>query len=688
MARAAPAAAAGLPRGLAPLIAIDLRQASIAEGLRAALATASVVALNNWLQWPPLREAALAALFTCLCDPGGPIRRRLPAILSFAVLGTLVTVAYGVLREAPLIVVVPIACAGVFASAFARISGQAAQQVGNLLTVVQVLALTRTIGDVATAAELGGGFLGGSLWAAIVTLLIWRVYPFLPARRAVADAYRALAALAQDLRRILRREDAGEHVWDAHARGQRRRVREAIERARAAVLATLRTRGPVSNRAAQTIVRLETADQIFVALVGLSDVLASGADAAARGAAEALLRRLGPLLTLIARGIETDAIERLPRLSETVDAIARSGAASPLLRGAAEVLAERLRLAVGMAAPEGWQPGTAPDEPVSEVFRRVVARIRANLDWQSEILRHALRAAAAAAPAFAITLHWPTSYGHWMTIMLVMTLQPYVAITFARALERIGGTLAGGLIAAGLATFCTTPLAMSAALFPLAVLAFALRPASFGLFMTAMTPLVVLLSELGTPGRSEFEIAAMRGLYALVGSGLAVLAVMLLWPAWEPGRVRRELAAAIAAHGAYVRAEIAALLGEAAPGAVDRARRAAGIASNNLEACLHRALLEPRPTDPRLEPALTVDAALRRIGGRVSALQLDRTPRADPAAWRAWADWIEQATRALAAGLADLPLRPALPEGDAQADSLARIARQMELAASALRRLA
>ena len=27
--------------------------------------------------------------------------------------------------------------------------------------------------------------------------------------------------------------------------------------------------------------------------------------------------------------------------------------------------------------------------------------------------------------------------------MLVMTLQPYVALTFARALERIGGTLRG-----------------------------------------------------------------------------------------------------------------------------------------------------------------------------------------------------------------------------------------------------
>ena len=79
-----------------------------------------------------------------------------------------------------------------------------------------------------------------------------------------------------------------------------------IERARAAVLATLRARGPVSARAAQTIVRLEAADQIFLALIGLSEVLAATGDAAVRAAAEGLLRRLEPLLTLIGRGIETD----------------------------------------------------------------------------------------------------------------------------------------------------------------------------------------------------------------------------------------------------------------------------------------------------------------------------------------------------------------------------------------------
>ena len=120
---------------------------------------------------------------------------------------------------------------------------------------------------------------------------------------------------------------------------------------------------------------------------------------------------------------------------------------------------------------------------------------------------------------------------------------------------------------------------------------------------------------------------------------------------------------------------------------VQVARGAAGIASNNLEACLHRALLEQRGGgDPRLAAALTVDAALRRMAGRVSALQLAPPPRRDAEAWRVWAHWVEAAARDLAEGRFTLPPRPPLPRDDAQGESLTRIARQMEVSAGALAR--
>ena len=81
----------------------------------------------------------------------------------------------------------------------------------------------------------------------VLTLVIWRVHPFLPARRAVAEVYRLLAALAADMRACCPPATAMPPLG-GHAREHRRAVREAIETARAVVFDTVRTRGATSVR--------------------------------------------------------------------------------------------------------------------------------------------------------------------------------------------------------------------------------------------------------------------------------------------------------------------------------------------------------------------------------------------------------------------------------------------------------
>jgi len=104
--------------------------------------------------------------------------------------------------------------------------------------------------------------------------------------------------------------------------------------------------------------------------------------------------------------------------------------------------------------------------------------------------------------------------------------------------ERIGGTVLGGIAAALIALVCTTPLAIAAAMFPLAILAFAVRAVSFGAFMACLTPLVVLLTEFSRPGDGELTIAIARAAYTAAGGVLAVAGCILLWPSWEPDRLR------------------------------------------------------------------------------------------------------------------------------------------------------
>jgi uncharacterized membrane protein YccC len=247
------------------------------------------------------------------------------------------------------------------------------------------------------------------------------------------------------------------------------------------------------------------------------------------------------------------------------------------------------------------------------------------------------------------------------------------------------GTILGGLAAAAVGLLCTTPLSIGIAMFPLAVIALSIRAVNFGLFMMALTPLVVLLVETSQPDTAEWRIALARAALTAIGGVLAVGASFVLWPSREPERLVAGTREAIAAHGRYAEAELRALLDEIPPAAVEPARREAGVASNALEASINRTLVERGGKRDLLEGVLVIDAALRRYAGRLSAMQLDPGLREamPPGALREWRDWIGGAMRSLAEGQIDLPPRPKI--GDA--DALRRLARQIELIAGAMGRL-
>jgi uncharacterized membrane protein YccC len=669
-------------------IVVNASALSLSEAARAGLSVAVIIALSQYFSFAPLREAALAALLTCICDPGGPVRRRIPVLLSFALIGAAVIAIFGLLREFGPAVALPLGVFGLFCSSFARIYGQAPQQLGALLSTVQILSLDRGNPSLEEAAILAAAFIAGALWSILLTMVIWRIYPFLPARRAGAEAYRQLSELVRDLHTLVQMPAISDADWEAHARIYRRASRDAIDAAQTAVMDTLRSRGAASNRAAQAIIRLETADQIFGNLIALSDLL-EHAPRGERQIAERVLRRMRAVLLTLGRSMITDDPAAPHRINRAIDAMVADLDSLPsnaALRSVIGRITERLRIAHTLAVPANFAPGVDAAGRAIPFWQQLSRPLRANLNWKSPALRHAVRAAVTAAPALAFTMFWFTPYDHWLTITIVATMQPYFSLTYTRAIERILGTAAGGLIAAGVGLVCTTPISVAAAMFPLAMLAFAVRAVSFGLFTMALTPLVVLLVETGSPDTGEWTIAIARAALTTIGGLIAVGANFLLWPSREPDLVAAEAKNAIAAHGAYAEADFSQLLGEISSTALDQARRAAGVTTNSLEALITRALLEPgnRKRDA-LEAAMVVDAALRRCAGRLATLQHDPGLASDTPAetLRVWRDWVGTCMRRLASGDTDLPPRP----GGTEHEALVRIARQIELMAGAVRRL-
>lgn len=677
--------ATGIPADLKRLpITLNRQGISVMEGVRAALSVAVIIALDQVVDWGPLREAALAALLTCICDPGGPMRRRVPVLLWFGALGALATAVLGLVRGLGMPVALPVGVVALACGSLARIYGSGPQTLGALLNVVIVLALDRPLPGPGVAATLAAAFVGGSLWATLLTLVLWPLYPFLPARRAVAACYRALAVLTADLRGILLSRAGETDAWERHARAQRRAVRDAIEAARTQVLDTLRSRGAAAARATQSLIRLETADQIFGTLIALTSVL-EHAKQEERRAADPLLRRLRPVLLVLGEVILTDDPKVHRRVARSIDAMAADAASLPAddpMRALATRIVERLRIAQTLATPAAFMPGADLAGHRLPLRERLVQPLQANLTWRSPMLRHAVRAAVASAPALAFTMIWFTPYDHWLTITVVATMQPFFALTYARAIERVIGTALGGVVAALVGVLCTSKLAIAAAMFPLAIVAFTVRSVSLGMFMLTITPLVVLLVETGEPDTKEWLIAGARALLTTIGGLWAVAANFLLWPDAERARVSADARGAVAAHARFAEAAFAFLLGEADADAVDRARREAGITNNAFEATINRALLEPGTSEVGLEAALVIDAALRRFAGRLSAMQFEA--RAVPnEALRAWGTWITQGLDAVAAGRSVLAPRPDQPDSDA----ILRLARQVELMAGVVERL-
>ena len=670
---------ARMPMGL------DLRAISVAEGVRAALACAVIVLANEWLHWPPLIYMALAANLTCFCDVGGAIRPRIVALLTFSCLGALCWSTFGIIGNFGLLAVVPTACIVIFCNSFARVWGPSALALGNVLTIVVVFALDRPLAA-DQAMVIAAMFLAGGLWATFLTMAVWRLHPYKPARVAVSEVWRLLAELTKDLRSILRRDARHAADWDAQARAHRRAIRDSIEAARTVVTDLVRMRGSLSQRGSQALGRLETADQLFGALVALSDVLEHGTPAQ-RKIGEGLLCFLQPTLATVARSILTDDDKGLKRLDRgSATAIGRT-ADDPAIYQIAETIADRLKIAARLSTP-GAQVATGARsiEPPPSWRDMIAAPVLANLSWNSELLRHALRASVMAAPALAVTLNWEGTFSHWLTITVVLTMQPFYATTWQRALERIGGTVLGGLVGAGLAQIARTPLALAGLLFPLSVIGFSVRQVSYGAYVACLTPQLVVLVELLEPGHSSWEIAGMRALFTMLGGAMAVAGCLVLWPSWEPDRLRQALGKSLTAYGFYIDAAFAVFFGEAKPDEIEKARRRAGVANNNLEASLSRALQEPgRGQRARLEPALLAAATLRRLAGSLSALRYDRESMeaADASNLRAWRTWIASAFATLAKGAALPSLRPE----QTSIEPLSRIGRMIDLLDGALRRV-
>jgi len=645
-------------------LALDAARPQWGAGLRAATAMMVPLTVGWTARRPELIWAGLGGWLAMLADPGGPYPARARVMGSFALAGSIATFAGSLAGQSPWVAVPALFVAALLCS-LVRVRGDTAAVSG-------VLVLTMFCITEGTPAHAGEGlvrvelFAAGALFALLLSIAVWPFRPYHPVREAVAACWTAIGDLSAALARIA----SSPHdpaAWEALV-PLRRKAREELEEARAALGLARKGRQGETKRGLQLLVLYEIAELLLGDMAAVLEALRSRTEhgeplpeSAARAVDELSRAQYAIALAAIDQGPAPDSLA-LPE-------VAASGELAALL---ARVVAETRQAIESVRALQ--HGGEGPPPPGARAPPDEWPSLRDALARGSLELQHALRVAivATAAALLAAALHLERSY--WATITVILVLQPHAVATVRRALQRVAGTVIGGTAAALIARM-HQPLLLGPLLFLFAFAGVAVRRINYAVFAALVTPVFVILAEMNAGG---LHLTEARILDTLLGGALALAGALILWPARDLERMPALIAEVLRANRSYLQS---VLRGDG-PAAVVAARRRVGLATANAEAALQR-LIGEAPPAARVEPLMALVAYARRLSASITAL--GAAPR-DPAVGAR----LDQALAALAdaaeGGTPPPPLPPldeATMPGPAQ-----RLARQLRVVHSALARLA
>ncbi|MBF5042924.1 FUSC family protein [Aggregicoccus sp. 17bor-14] len=614
---------------------------AVKAGVRAAVATLLPMALVG-----PAHAAA--GLWMCVggfnasfADRGGAYQARARGMSAVA-LACAVSVGVGALAGQEAWVAIPATLLWVTACSYLGVYGATAAFVGNIAASAFVISLALPVTTPREALVRAGALLVGALWAMLLSLLLWPIRSYRPARLAVARTLRAVADYGAAVG--AQAPGASAEGWAALIPAHHPALRATLEETRQ-TLADIRRGRQERGRGEALLVLLQSADLSFAGLIALADLLESLSAAPALTAwREQVARALAELAQAqreLARVAETEGHPAPPAALSPLPEALRAGLPSSLaevdraraqhvlrllgqLRGYAETAREA---ALGLSSGHLPSPPEAPPGPASEAQRRpLLEPLRENLTGSSMVLRHALRVGVTTAAAVALTRALHQSHGYWVTITVLTIMLPNTGPTFLKGLQRVVGTVVGGVLAALVAAWLHDPRGLMVLSFFTVAASVALIAVNYGLYTIFLTVTFVLLAEVGS---GDWSLAGVRIVNTLIGGTLALAGTWLLWERSEHELFPEQLAGALRADATYLHEALAAWRGEPRPAALGEARRALGLAAINAEVSFQRLLSEPRSRRERIEPWMTLMMYTRRLATSITAIAASPPERAD-----------------------------------------------------------
>jgi uncharacterized membrane protein YccC len=596
------------------------------EMARAALAICVPLSVSFAAGRPTLGVLpATGGLLGTMADTGGPYLSRVKRVSSAAVFGGAAGLTIGAVTHGHgwLAVVALVVVAGVSGLLSAR--GDIGSVTGLQLLVYTSLG-AGPVGALRPVWHTAAGFLIGVVWALILILPGWLRAPYGREQRDVAAVYDALAGL-------LRSVGGGEFTA----------ARQALTTA------------------------LNTAyDELLTA----------------RSTATGLNRQRARLLA---------ALNASNLMAEATVAVGMAGTRPPPL--VIDVVS-RLADAIRTQSPPPMIPPAWDESPAMLTLRDSMADVARALSRQWYHAWPATgRAPAAGRVSWIFTLRLmacmgaagvvsevlPLQRSYWVPLTVAIVLKPDYGSVFARALQRGIGTVVGAVAGAVLlvlvhGTWLLIPFGVLAALLPFG------RSRNYGLLATFLTPLVVVLIDLLSPG--GWRLAEDRLIDTLIGCAIVLLIGFAPWPMSWYSHLPPLYARAALDVCRYMQEALGGSgdsgvsgpdrgggsgsgVGEGAPPVRSRMRRSTYRALADLRAEFQRTMSEPPAISRRATAWWPAVIALEQVMDAITAtaLAVSRGAQVPPSGVRQLCDALRAVSEAAATGSA-LAEAPELPDDE------------------------
>jgi len=623
-------------RGVRAAAQLALVRPAYAAGIRAGIATISPLILDQLAHTGGGAWMSLAGLNGAISDRGGPYRHRAATMTALAIASAVSAVLGTALAGHLVASVVATLLLGILCGVL-RAWPDVGPGFGVTVLVTYAIALAVPSPSTSAALMRGVYILIGGTWAMLLAIVLWPLRPYRPVRLRIAACYQLLADYLAEVAEERAARPAHQR-WDINP--YRLAMRTALESARAALGAHRRGRGSETGRGERLVILHEIADQLFGHVVALLDIVEAMPQTpdgfAARALVAGILARVSETCQGIATSIESESDRpSVPvewsgvDVRESLDSVAAGSDESiaPLLSRIAELL-DRMRdygrLASGMTSTINSGARVAvsadaidvQDPPPQPIF----FSLRAILRPGSIVLQHALRIGIVTATAVLLTALLKLNHGYWTTLTVVVILQPFTGATTTKALQRVAGTVLGGIVAAGLSALFHSSVAVLALVFAFTVACVTMLPLNYGMYAILGTPAFILLAEASA---GDWHLAGLRIINTLLGGALALIGARFLWPGRELSRLPEFAAAAIRALDDYLRLSLSiAESGNADPVGLANARRAVALAASNAEESFQRLLVERRGSSDTLEAVMAFLVYTRRLASSTAALAL------------------------------------------------------------------